>query len=90
MIRVSGVDMSLTSPWQNNYMRREPISKNESQVRALPCTVSESVVGFPNPPVLCSDSWADREKGWDVLRVPPQRGNQQHDLGNGETCVLWD
>lgn len=90
MISVSGVDMSLTSPWQNNYTQREPISKTESQVRALPCMVSKSVVGFPNPRVLCSDSWADHERGWDVLRVPPQRVNQQNDLGNGETCVVWD
>ena len=73
MMSVSGVDMSLTSPWQNNYMQREPISKNENQVRALPCMVSESVVGFPNPLVLCSDSWADPERGWDVLRVRPSR-----------------
>ena len=90
MISVSGVDMSLTSPWENNYTQREPISKTESQVRALPYMVSKSVVGFPNPRVLCSDSWADREQGWDVLRVPPQRVNQQHDFGNRETCAVWD
>lgn len=44
MISVSGVDMSLTSPWQNNYAKGTHHAKTESQVRALPCMVSKTMV----------------------------------------------